>query len=123
MLTAANLRDSRAFEELIDSVLPVKGRRDRPRKRPDKLHADKGYDYPRCRRFLGKPGINVRIAQRGVESSERLGRWRWVVERTFSWMACSRRMVVSYERRADIHEAFLQLSCALICFTCLQRPF
>jgi hypothetical protein len=76
MLTAANLHDSRAFEELIDSVLPVKGRRGRLRKRPDKLHADKGYEYPRCRRFLGKRGIKVRMARRGVESSERLGRWR-----------------------------------------------
>jgi hypothetical protein len=76
MHTAANVHDSTVFEELVDSVLPVKGKRGRPRKRPDKLHADKGYDYPRCRRFLSKRGIKVRIARRGLESSERLGRWR-----------------------------------------------
>lgn len=84
MLTAANVHDSKIFEELVDSVEPIKGRRGRPRKRPGKLHADKGYDYPRCRRFLRRRGIKARIARRGVESSERLGRWRWVVERTFS---------------------------------------
>jgi transposase len=123
MLTAANVHDSTVFEELVDSVPPVKGKRGRPRKRPDKLHADKGYDYPRCRRFLGKRGIKVRIARRGLESSERLGCWRWVVERTFSWMASHRRLVVRYERQADIHEAFLQLACALTCFNRLQSRF
>ena len=76
MPTAANVHDSTVFEELVDSVLSVKDKRGRPRKRPDKLHADKGYDYPRCRRFLSKRGIKVRIARRGLESSERLGRWR-----------------------------------------------
>jgi len=123
MLTAANVHDSTVFDELVDSVPPVEGKRGRPRKRPDMLHAVKGYDYPRCRRFLGKRGIKVRIARRGLESSERLGRWRWVVERSFSWMASHRRLVVRYERRADIHEAFLQLACALVCFNNLQRRF
>ena len=49
-----------------------------------KLHADKAYDYPRCRRACRKRGIVPRIARRGIESSERLGRHRWVVERTLS---------------------------------------
>lgn len=123
MLTAANVHDSMVFEELVDSVEPIKGRLGRPRKRPDKLHAEKGYDYARCRRFLRRRGIKARIARRGIESSERLGRWRWVVERTFSWMACCRRLTIRYERRADIHEAFLQLAFALTCFNGLQNRF
>lgn len=123
MLTAANVHDSKIFEDLLDSVLPIKGARGRPRRRPDKLHADKGYDYPRCRRSLRERRIKARIARGGIESSERLGRWRWVVERTFSWMACCRRLVVRYERRADIHEGFLQLACALTCFKRLQSRF
>lgn len=123
MLTAANVHDSKVFESLVDSITPVRGKRGRPRKRPDKLHADKGYDYPRCRLCLQKRRIKVRIARRGVESSERLGRWRWVVERTFSWLASCRRLLVRYERRADIHEAFLQLACALTCFGSLQKTF
>jgi hypothetical protein len=51
LLTAANVHDSKVFEELLDSVMPIKGKQGRPRKRPDKRHADKGYDYPRCRLF------------------------------------------------------------------------
>jgi hypothetical protein len=79
-LTGAHVHDSKVFEDLIDSIPPVKGKSGRPRSRPEKLHADKAYDYPRCRRFLRKRGIQARIARRGVESGEKLGRHRWVVE-------------------------------------------
>ena len=108
----------------MDTISPIKGpngRPGRPRKRPKKLHADKGYDFPRCRKALRKRGITPRIARRGgIDSSERLGRHRWVVERTLAWLARYRRLSVRYERRADIHEAFLYLGCSLICLNYLQ---
>jgi hypothetical protein len=63
-LTGAHVHDSKVFEDLIDSIPPVKGKSGRPRSRPEKLHADKAYDYPRCRRFLRKRGIQARIARR-----------------------------------------------------------
>ena len=115
LLTAANRPDGSVFAALIDSIPPIKRPRGRPRKRPDKVHADKAYDIPRCRLALRKRGIKVRIARKGVESSARLGRHRWVVERTLSWLGKYRRLTIRYERRADIHEAFLHLGCALIC--------
>src|ERR687893_3136274 len=86
-LTGAHVHDSKAFEELIDSITPIKGKRGRLRSRPDKLHADKAYDYPRCRRFLRKRGIQARIARRGVESGERVGRHRGGGERTLAWLS------------------------------------
>ncbi len=109
------------LEETIDAIPALKGRRGRPRKRPAKLHADKGYDYPRCRQALRKRGIVPRIARRGVESKDRLGRHRWVVERTLSWLNRYRRLRIRYERRDDIHQAFLSLGCALICWNTVQR--
>ena len=87
----------------------------RPRKRPAKLHADKGYDFPGCRRLLRRRGICPRIARRGVESSARLGRHRWKVERSLAWLVANRRLTVCYERRADVLTALLHLACALIC--------
>jgi IS5 family transposase len=84
LVTGANLHDCKVFEELLDAVPPVKGRRGRPRKRPEKLHADKGYDFPFCRRALHRRQIKVRIARRGKDSSSRLGRRRWVIERTLA---------------------------------------
>ena len=121
VLTGAQVHDSKIFEELVDGVEPVKGPRERPRKRPEKLHADKGCDYQRCRRFLDRRGIKARIARRAVESSQRLGRHRWVVERTLAWLSSYRRLCVRYERRADIHETFLELGCVLVCFNRLLR--
>jgi IS5 family transposase len=114
------------LEEVVDAVQAIhgpQGHPGRPRKRPNKLHADKGYDFPRCREALRKRGITPRIARRATESSERLGRYRWVVERTLSWLNRFRRLKVRYERRADVHQAFLELSCALICWNRVQRYF
>ena len=121
-LTGAQVHDAKVFERLVEGVEPVKGRTGRPRKRPEKLHADKGYDFPRCRQALRKRGIKARIARRGIESSERLGRHRWVVERTLAWLARYRRLAVRYERRADIHKAFLLLACSVVCLGYLLRP-
>jgi transposase len=50
-----------------------------------------------------------------VESSQRLGRHRWKVERSLAWLLSYRRLTVRYERRADILTAFLQLAGALLC--------
>ena len=122
MLSAANVHDSMVFEELIDAVEPIKRPgRGRPRKRPEKLHADKAYDDKKCKRALRRRGIKSRIARKGIESSEKLGRHRWVVERTLlAWLAKYRRLTIRYERRDDIHEAFLDLGCSLICLNYLS---
>jgi len=117
-LTGANTNDSVVFEQMVDSIQPIKqprGKPGRPRKRPDKWHADKAYDNRRCRAVLDKRGIKCRIARKGVESSQTLGRYRWVAERTLSWLDNNRRLTIRYERRDDIHLAFLYLGCALIC--------
>jgi transposase len=123
VLTAANVHDSKVLEEAVDAIEPIKrprGKPARPRKRPEKLHADKAYDFPRCREALRKRGIKARISRRGIDSSEKLGRHRWVVERTLAWLSKYRRLSVRYERREDIHEAFLYLGCSLICLNYLK---
>jgi len=84
-LTAANVHDSKQLEPLVDAIPPIRrpiGQPGRPRFRPNKLHGDKAYDYPPHRRALRRRGIVPRIARRGIESGERLGRHRWVVEGT-----------------------------------------
>lgn len=122
LISPANVHDSKVFEPLLDAIPPVRGPRGRPRKRPDKLHADKGYDFARCRAFLRRYGVASRIARRGVESSEKLGRHRWVVERTLAWLGRFRRLAVRYERRADTHLALVTLGCALICWGFAHGP-
>ena len=51
-LTGANCHDSKALTDVLDAIGPVRQPRGRPRKRPAKLHADKGYDFDRCRHDL-----------------------------------------------------------------------
>jgi transposase len=123
LLTAANVNETTMLEATMDAIKPIKGPRGRPRKRPDKLHADKGYASKKNRAALRRRGIKPRIARKGLESKQRLGRHRWVVERTHSWLNRYRRLKVRYERRADIHEAFLKLGCAMICWKRLTPRF
>ena len=121
-LSGANRHDSMMLVATLDAVQGVRTRgRGRPRKRPDKLHADKGYDHRRCRCECRARGIKPRIARRGTDSSVRLGRHRWVVERSFAWLARFRRLSIRYERRTDLHLAFTTLACAVICLRQIRR--
>ena len=111
------------FEALLDAVPHIAGKRGRPRRRPDKLHADKAYDYRRCRKACQRRQIKPRIARRGVETSQKLGRHRWVIERSFAWLNKFRRLTIRYERRLDMHHAFTSLACSLICLRALSGRF
>ncbi|QHB57598.1 IS5 family transposase (plasmid) [Ralstonia solanacearum] len=114
-VTGANRHDSIAFESTLDAIPAIRGLDGRSRKRPDKLHADKAYDCRRCLQYLKRRGIRARIARKGIESRERLGRYRWVVERTHAWFAGFGKIRVRFERRLDIHCALLSLAAAIIC--------
>ena len=88
-VTGANRHDSVVFEELIDDLPAVGGLPSPPRRWPERLHADKGYDFDRCRDHLKRRGIQDRIARRGIERNDRRGRHCWVIERTHAWLAAS----------------------------------
>lgn len=92
----------------------------RPRRRPASIVADRGYDHDKYRRLLRERGIKPLIARRQTKHGSRLGRVRWVVERTFAWLHNLKRLLVRYERRADMHEALLALGCCLVCFRRLR---
>src|SRR5512147_1072579 len=122
-LGPANTPDSRLFEPLIDAVPPIRQCSGRPRRRPAKRHADKGYDFPHCRRACRRRRVTRRIARRGVDSSERLGRHRWIVERTLAWFSRYRRLTSRYERKANVHLASTLLAASLIGWNFIQRWF
>ena len=115
-LSGANRNDSQLALPLVDAIPPLQGERGRPRCRPDCVIGDRGYDAEAIRRGLRARRIGHWLAKRNTEHGSGLGRWRWVIERTFAWLNQFRRLRVRYEKRADIHEAFLSLGCALICW-------
>jgi transposase len=122
-LTGGNRNDVTQLLPLLDRVPAVAGLPGRPRRRPDRVVADRGYDHDKYRRLLRARGIKPVIARRNTEHGSGIGQHRWVVERTISWLHQLKRLLVRYERRAEIHEAFLALGCCLICFRRLTNSF
>jgi transposase len=101
----------------------VRGKCGRPRRRPRTLLADRAYDSQKHRLSLRTLGVKPVLAKRNTNHGSQLGRQRWVVERTLSWLHQYRRLRTRYERRADIHEAFISLACSLICHRQLKNSF
>ena len=114
-LTDGNRNDITQLLPLVDGIAPIAGKIGRPRQRPDRIVADRGYDHDSHRRELWRRGVKPSIARRGTKHGSGLGRWRWVVERTFAWLHNYRRLRIRWERNPVVHLAFLILACALIC--------
>nr|WP_234533595.1 IS5 family transposase [Streptomyces shenzhenensis] len=115
-ISAANTHDSQGLEPLVRGIPPIRSRRGPRRRRPAKLHGDKGYDYDHVRQRLRSRNITPRIARKGIEPSQRLGRHRWTVERTVAWLAGCRRLHRRYERKAEHFLAFAGIAATLICY-------
>jgi transposase len=122
-VTGGNRNDVTQLVPLVERVPPVRGKVGRPRRRPERVTADRGYDHDKYRGELRARNIKPEIARRQTEHGSGLGRVRWGVERTFAWLHNYKRLLVRYDRRHEIHEAFLALACCLVCFRRLQPSF
>jgi hypothetical protein len=121
LVTTANTPDAAVFQALLDDLPRISTPRGGRRCRPGKVHADKAYDTRRCRGYLMRRRIGVRIARCGVESSTRLGRHRWKVERSIAWLAGCRRLRIRYDRDSERFFAFAMLACARLCYNRLPQ--
>jgi transposase len=117
---------SRAEVELLEPTLATiqvpRSGPGRPRSKPERVIGDKAYDSDDHRERLGRRGIQLIVPFRknrrwpGIQDRRPLRRYRrrWKVERTHSWLANYRRLVVRYEHYAALYQAFFFLACALI---------
>ena len=113
-VTAANVHDVLQLEPMVAALPAVAGRRGRPRWKPGVVQGDRAYwSGPRHRR-LAAQGIVAVVAKPRSPHGSGLGIFRWVVERTLAWLHRYRRLGLRYERRDDVHQAFLTLGCALV---------
>lgn len=80
-LTGGNRNDVTQLIPLLQAMPPVRGKRGRPRRRPDVVLGDRGYDHDKYRRLVWDLGVKPLIARRGTEHGSGLGTQRWVVER------------------------------------------
>ena len=120
-MTGGNRHDVTQLVPLLDRVPPVGGLPGPPRRKPDRLMADRAYDSRDHRAELRQRGITAEIPGRNDGHGSGLGRYRWVVERTFAWLHQFKRLLVRYDRRAEIHEAFLALGCCLVSYRRLRN--
>lgn len=120
-VSAANTNDSYALKPLIRAIPAIRSRRGPRRRKPAKLHADKAYDHANLRRWVRARGIAVRIARKGIETSKKLGKHRWVIERSIAWLFGYRRLTIRYERKANHFNAFLTLAATLTCYKKLHK--
>jgi transposase len=120
VLTEANRNDVTQLMPLLEAIPPIAGQRGAPKRKPELIQADRAYDSNPLRQALHKRGIATQIARRYTAHGSGLGKTRWVVERTIAWLHQFRQLRIRFERLAQIHEAFLKLGCALICWRFLK---
>lgn len=120
-VTGGNRNDVTELMPVLNAVPPVRGRVGRPRRRPDCLLADRGYDHDKYRRLVWVKGIKPLIGRRGTPHGSGPGVHRYVVERTIALLHWFRRLRIRWEIRDDIHEAFLALAAGIICWRRLVR--
>ena len=120
-VSGADLHDSQAFKPLILGIPAVRSRHWPRRRRPVKIRADKASYSAEHLRWLRHRNLVLRIARPGTESSERLGRHRWKIERSITWLFGYRRLTVQYERKGNHFLAFLGLAAALTCYKRLAK--
>lgn len=116
-ISAANHHDSRYLFPLLIG-LPA-----RLRAKIASLFADRAYDSADFRQRLQAEAILPFLAKRGTAHGSGLGRYRWVVERTISWLHQFRRLRIRYERHGYMHRAFLSLAASLIAARHLKSSF
>ncbi len=117
----ANESDHRQILPLVLDFPVVKGTPGRPKELPDDAYADRGYDSEPLRTLLRWLGIEPHIAKRRTPHGSGLGRVRWVVERTISWLKGLRRIRVRYDRLGVIQDAWTTLAAGVICFRILYH--
>lgn len=116
----ANASDHRQLLPVLLAFPRVGGKPGRPKELPDELYADRGYDSEAARLLLRWLGVEPHIARRGTPHGSGLGKVRWVVERTISWVKGLRRMRVRYDRLGVIRDAWASLAASVVCFRILR---
>ena len=122
-MTPANVNEVDELIPLVDAVPDIAGQVGHPRRRPDKVQGDSAYQSAAHEHELRQRHIVPVIGHRSRRHGSGLGRFRWFIERTLSWLKQFRRLRIRYERRAGFYYAFWQLASALICYRILNHGF
>ncbi|GIF02159.1 transposase [Paractinoplanes rishiriensis] len=92
-----------------------------PAETTGQVAGDKGLRLPRTPRPAARTQHHSAHRRKGIESSQRLGRHRYVIERCLEWTTRFRRLARRYERKASHFLGYLRLACAVICYRRADR--
>lgn len=130
LVTAANVAEVGVGTQVVDRVR-VPRIQGRPKKRPMRLAADKGYDSAEFRRQLRRRRIQPSIPRREWRQRRRkpgrppqmhpVSKSRWKVERTHSWLDNWRRLVTRYDWYTQSYAAFLTIACCMVALSRILR--
>jgi transposase len=122
-LHSASPAEVRLAETTLESIHVARRRHpERPRRKPERVIADGGYDSDALRFRLRRRGIELicRHKRNRVRPTTQDGRElcryrrRWIVERTLAWLGNFRRLVVRYDRSLTIYRRFFHIACLMI---------
>ena len=115
-LTGANRHDSTQLLPLVDAIPPVRGKPGAPLRKPGSVMGDRAYHSEPHRMKLSARAIATEIARRNTPHGSGLGVYRWYVEQTLALMHQFKRLRVRDDRDDQVHEAFMTLACAIMCW-------
>jgi hypothetical protein len=106
---------------MLDDLPPLRMASGQRRYRPAAVAGDRAYGFPWIIRQVVRRRIDSLLAPRGSPHGSGLGRVRYVVERSMSWMTGFRRIELCYERSGEHWQAFNELACCMICARRLRK--
>jgi transposase len=120
-VTAANVPEIKELLPLVDSCGPL-DEQGEPQRRPEEVYGDRAYDSEPHREELRRREVEPKLAKRNTGHGSGLGVFRWVAERTISWLHGFRKLRFVTEKTKPMQYAFFDLALALICFRFLEIP-
>ncbi len=120
----ANQPDAELALERLDSIPPCSGEKGRPRRRPAAFQGDGAYGIKAIIAAVVQRRVRSRLALYGKARTKHgsgLGKTRYVVERSLSWMSNFRRLKLGYERFGEHFQAFHELAACLICANRIEQ--
>jgi transposase len=118
--TPANVPEVNELLSLVDTAGPL-DEAGQPPRYPEEMYGDRAYDSEPHREELRQRGIDPKLAKRNTPHGSGLGVFRWVAERTISWLHGFRKLRLVTEKTQEMQFAFFHLALALICLRFLQR--
>lgn len=119
-LEAANKAECQLAETTLAQVAVPRTGPGRPRQKPERIIADKGYDSSALRAAMRRRGIDLIVPhlknrKHKIQDGRKLRRYtrRWIVERTNSWLLSRRRICTRWDQKIEHYRTFVHIACAM----------